>query len=178
MSSLSGSFKYFALSCPQMAYVVAEKYVQPSDVCKSFGVCFRPDGVGQSAVTNCEHDSHLKLLATIHNVTKSSPERRRPYHDRQWGAHTGHTVCSKKALKERGAGANSPLQGTASSQFQDDGPLKILQLTDIHLDVFYQEVANDWLLLALQHYMHIDTLLLFKGSKQLVSSFLSSGCCN
>ena len=101
-------------SCPQLAYIAAEITVKPSYICETLGICLRTNGVGQTAVTNSEHDSRLNLLAAVREAAKSRPERRWQYHD------------------------------TVADRFRDDGPLKILQLTDIHLDVYYQEVMNDY----------------------------------
>ena len=146
---IKSEYTHFTFFYLQMIYVLAEESVRPSNVCESLEICLPLSGyVGQPAVANGEHDSHhLNLLATIHQATKSRPERRQQYHDQQPGIHMDHTACTKATLNKRGAGAYSPLQGTASNQFQDDGPLKILQLTDVHVDIFYQEVLSDLLVL-------------------------------
>ena len=135
--------EYCTFSCLQIAYVIADKTVQPSSVCESLEFCLAVNGlVGRPAATNSEQGNRLDLLATVHEAAKSRPKRRGHYQDQQPRSHTSHTACTKEALNKR-----SVVQETASNRFQDDGPLKILQLTDVHLDIFYQEVLNDLLAL-------------------------------
>ena len=128
-------------SCLQIAYVVADKTVQPSSVCESLEFCLAVSGlVGRPAATNGDHGNRLDLLATVHEAAKSSPKRRGHCQDQQPRSHKSNATCAKEALNKR-----SVVQETAPNQFQDNSPLKILQLTDVHLDIFYQEVLNDML---------------------------------